>query len=711
MENTARDTGICETLQAIVRHAGKQQPRMIVIEDVHWADPLTLARSAALAAAAQICPTLLILTARTEGDPLNAAWRGKAGGSGLMTMDLGPLRREEAIALAAEFASADDPVAIRCIERSGGNPLFLEQLLRSGNRVGDGVPGSVQSVVLARMDMLAADNRHALQIASILGQRVSAVALRFLIGHSRANWNGLVQDGLLRPDGEDFHFAHALIQEGAYASLPKSRRRNLHRRAADWFAGRDATLHAEHLDRAEDPAAARAYLDAARGQAREYRYEQALHMAERGAELATEPEAFSLHCFVADMLLELGSVDEALAAFEQAREVARENRELCRAWLGRAACLRILDRYSDALEALDRAEAAIGTDRLPEERARICSMRGNLYFPLGRIKDCRNQHQRALEFAKRAASMEAEARAIGGLGDAYYQEGRMLTAFAHFNRCIELSRAHAFSRIEGTNLHVRALTRLYQNDVAGASEDAFAAVDWATKAGDLRARMAAHGAASIVLHDAGEPEEEKQHAGQCLGLAQRLGSPRFEQSARCNQAAALHALGDQAKAEAVLDRAYAICRVSDPGFAGPWILGFLALVTKKPDKRQWALAEGEDLLTNRECVGHNHLQFYRAAMETSLQGAMWREAERYAAALKEYTWSEPLPWSDYFIERARTLAALGRGVRPQALRARLDGLLREGKRADLRIALPALQSAMTVLTSRSHAPPTPQRGG
>ena len=82
------------------------------------------------------------------------------------------------------------------------------------------------------------------------------------------------------PEGDDFLFAHALIQEGAYSSLLRSSPRNLHRRAAEWFAGRDPVLHAQHLDRAEDDRAARAYLEAAIAQRADYHIDAALRLAD-----------------------------------------------------------------------------------------------------------------------------------------------------------------------------------------------------------------------------------------------------------------------------------------------------------------------------------------------------------------------------------------------------------------------------------------------
>ena len=68
------------------------------------------------------------MTSRVEGDPIDAAWRASCRGTPFATIDLGPLRAEEALSLAGGFIDATQRVALACIERAGGNPLFLEQL-------------------------------------------------------------------------------------------------------------------------------------------------------------------------------------------------------------------------------------------------------------------------------------------------------------------------------------------------------------------------------------------------------------------------------------------------------------------------------------------------------------------------------------------------------------------------------------------------------
>jgi hypothetical protein len=129
------------------------------------------------------------------------------------------------------------------------------------------------------------------------------------------------------------------------------------------------------------------------------------------------------------------------------------------------------------------------------------------------------------------------------------------------------------------------------------------------------------------------------------------------------------------------------------------LLGILALVTDAMDERQRALAEGESLL-QKGCVGQNYFWFYRDAMEVCLNTGDWGAVERYAAALEEYTRTEPLPWSEFFIARARALAAVGRGRRDDELIAELRALHEEAQRVGFKTALRAIDDALN--TQRKH---------
>ena len=84
------------------------------------------------------------MTSRIEGYPLDQKWRSAIGGCPLITIDLGPLRKEDALALARTLASTTNPLAQSCVERAAGNPLFLEHLLRNlEEHAGEKVPAAI----------------------------------------------------------------------------------------------------------------------------------------------------------------------------------------------------------------------------------------------------------------------------------------------------------------------------------------------------------------------------------------------------------------------------------------------------------------------------------------------------------------------------------------------------------------------------------------
>src|SRR5258705_13868063 len=105
---------------------------MITIEDLQWADAITLAHASELTMLTALCPLVLVMTSRTEGDQLDPIWRSRTRAAPLITIDLGPLREQDALALAGENGDVSKAFALACVNRSEGHPLFLEQLLRSG---------------------------------------------------------------------------------------------------------------------------------------------------------------------------------------------------------------------------------------------------------------------------------------------------------------------------------------------------------------------------------------------------------------------------------------------------------------------------------------------------------------------------------------------------------------------------------------------------
>jgi len=320
-------------------------------------------------------------------------------------------------------------------------------------------------------------------------------------------------------------------------------------------------------------------------------------------------------------------------------------------------------------------------------------LRGNLYFPLGRTGDCYEQHRLALHFAKQNESVEDEARAFGGLGDAEYARGRMRTAHGHYSRCIDLARKHGFGRIEVAHLGQRGFTRLYSGDWRDAKAEGLAALDAAAKVGDRRVEMNALGCLLHTAIDLAEYDLLEAYAERQLALARTLGARAWESLALTWKALGLGAKGRQPEARELLMQAASITREVGRAFNAGRVFGALAWVMASDAAvREAALDEGETALREGS-ISHNYFWFYRLAMEALLSVNDWDRVEKYAAALEDYTRDEPLGWTDFYIARGRALAAFGRGKRDETTMKELQRLYDEAELVGLKVAIPALEKA------------------
>ncbi|HET9693566.1 MAG TPA: AAA family ATPase, partial [Steroidobacteraceae bacterium] len=394
MDGTARERGRALALHRLAQRVAAA-PLLIVVEDAHWAEPAELAALADLAAALSSQPVLMVLSVRADDDPLDPAWRARIRGCPMTTLDLAPLDQDECRELAAAHGDWPPELLERCLDLAGGHPLFLEQLLRasaSGDRL---LPGSVRALLLRRIERLEPGTQQALQAAAVLGHRFALEALRHLLGAPAFDAGALEASGLVVTDADERRFAHALIRDAVYESLLGSTRRELHRRAAAWFAPRDAGLGADHLAAAGDAAASAAYARAAGEQLQACRLERALVYAERACELAHDPaQHAAARATLGDVELGLGRAGQACDRYRNAIELAGDAEGRARGWLGLATALRILDRHEEALAALEHA----ARDLDPHDhrrQARLWTLRGNLHFPRGELDLCLESHRRA----------------------------------------------------------------------------------------------------------------------------------------------------------------------------------------------------------------------------------------------------------------------------------------------------------------------------
>jgi len=699
VSSSARQRGTLELLGELARKASQRRALVLLVEDVHWADAETLERLCAFASSAAGNPMLFAMTTRFDGDPTAGPWRGALRGLPCTAIDLGPLAPEDAATLAAGMSQMSDAVVRSCVERADGNPLFLEQLLLNAEGAAvENLPGTIQALVLSRMDRLGPPHRLALQAAAILGQRFSLEALRHLIEDAAYECKVLVDHFLVRPEGADYLFCHALIRDGARESLLKGRRKQLHARAATWFEGRDLALAAEHFDRADSPQAARTYLAASDAEAAQFRYSAALALAERGLAVAVErADRFALLSSRSRLLLEAGRAPESIEVSRAALECADGAAERSAALVDMAAAMRINDRFNDGLAALNEAQPLAEQSGLPLLRSRLHHLRGNLYFPLGRIDECLREHRAALASAKEAGSFEAEATALGGLGDAHYLGGRMRSAHDQFDKCVSLCRKHGLGKLEVAFLHMVGWTAAYLNDMGRAVELGGQAAQLAARVSHLRSEVLARMLVGYVDgYVRGNFDSGLRQLESALALSQTLGAKRFEGQIQQFRAMVAARMGERGKALAFANEALQICREHGMGFTGAWLHGVIAGLTPDDAERDRALARGEELLADG-CVSHNHFHFYTNAIEVCLTAGRWDAAERYCGKLDAYAALEPLPWTEFIVARGRALAQLGRGERGVQLATELRELQATAAKAEINDSLPALEAAIAAV--------------
>ncbi len=262
------------------------RPALFVFDDLHWADRSSIDLLEFLLERLIDLPFLIVLSRRPGSDPVAPASH-RASHTGIRLELLPP---EESVALARGFLGVTEiPPELEEVitSRAGGNPFFVEELLRALTEMGslsvqDGrvllgdtdadVPETVQGTILARVDRLDSAEQSLLQCAAVVGRTFGADVLTRVLasGDLMAPLEELTRAQLIVADGPGrWAFKHALVQEVVYETILIRRRVELHRKVAqaiEGLGGEDPgklELLAEHYARADVREKAREYALAA----------------------------------------------------------------------------------------------------------------------------------------------------------------------------------------------------------------------------------------------------------------------------------------------------------------------------------------------------------------------------------------------------------------------------------------------------------------
>ncbi|VVS98043.1 hypothetical protein RHIZ404_190001 [Rhizobium sp. EC-SD404] len=399
MQGAERALQVREACLAAVRGAAAKKPLLILLEDMHWADALSLSAVRQLIAGIAGHRILLLLTSRPG---LDAAW-DKTGNAAVSvtTMRLAPLSEEQGRRLATSLIG-DDP-SLRDVlqlisERAAGIPLFIEeivgQLLQLESLVGApgerrlmnasrdiSLPATIQSLVAARIEGIDPTARLLLQAASVIGAVAPRALLKQVSGTAEAFETALMQlrrAELLffeRDDVEErYVFKHALMREATYASLAAADRKALHARtlAALCETGNpnrvdNPEVLAYHAVRAEDWESSTTYLVAAADRAIEHSgYATAAEFLEQAVDtVARLPHSLDNIATAIDIRTRMrvaymvtGQFDKAIRRLSEAQALARDSGDTVRLAATLLHTSYVFSTYGRTTEALAAAAEA-----------------------------------------------------------------------------------------------------------------------------------------------------------------------------------------------------------------------------------------------------------------------------------------------------------------------------------------------------------------
>jgi DNA-binding NtrC family response regulator/tetratricopeptide (TPR) repeat protein len=401
-----------DALKRLLIHEGEARPLLLVFEDLHWVDSETEAVLESLAVGLPSARILLLTTYRPEYHP---RWLGRGH---LTELRLDALPPSNAATLLRTLMGDDPslgPLQRALIDRTDGNPLFLEESVRAlvevrvlvGQRgayrlesspTALPVPRTVEAALAARIDRLPADARQVLEAAAVIGNDIplqilhticerDATDLRRTVDSLQAA--DLLYERSLWPDVE-YTFKHSLTHEVAYGALLDDHRRALHARVVDAIERLYGDRLAEHTDRLADhclkaelwekaarylrQAGAKAFAQSAH-RAAAGRFEQALSALERLPQSRDTIEStIDAKLALRNTLLPVGEVDTVLQHLRDATRLCDAIGDRGRAaWICAymSTTLWSIGRYPDALETARQAQRL--ADDIAEHQVRVYS--------------------------------------------------------------------------------------------------------------------------------------------------------------------------------------------------------------------------------------------------------------------------------------------------------------------------------------------------
>ncbi|HEY6309833.1 MAG TPA: AAA family ATPase [Streptosporangiaceae bacterium] len=565
---------LCRLLVAEAR----QRPLVVLVEDLHWIDPTS---EDFLAEFADDLPSVPIMLLATYRPGYASPWTGKSFASQLALQPLSPAASEKIVTSILGRGRAE---AAAIALRGEGNPFFLEELARVtrdqvAGEEGAAVPDTVQQVLAARIDRLTADQKAAIQVASVLGRE-------FSLGLAGEVWDGDVSleswlqelkrlEFLRERHGAaeaTFVFKHALTREVAYDGMLQARRRQLHGRVGAALERSQASqfehceLLAYHYARSADPARAIPYLAAAGDRARDrYANEEAITAYRRALGLLDELDGGRQADVYGAICQSLGIIMHRLSRFDAAIDAYRsglavtgdacQRARLHALWCDAEECAH---RYPEALAQCDLAEQELGPASDPPELPWISAWvavqhaRMSVLYWLNDTETYARLIEQVRPFVEAHGSAEQRAGFLINMVSFLIRRDRYLVT----DETVEVARAAYAAAQEAEPspfwwaVFDLGFALLWHGDLDEAAVVLRESLAEGVRRGDLSVQSRALTYLMVAGRKRGDVEEVQKAIGPVIERAREASLPQYEAMAIANRAWVTWRSGDEEKAAA-----------------------------------------------------------------------------------------------------------------------------------------------------------------
>ncbi len=568
-------------IRRVLQLLSEQQPLLLIVEDLHWAEPTLLELIRYVAGTDLEARVFVLDTSRPELSDTAAAFLVE--GDRRRVIALEPLPDDVGTQLLAHLLGskelAQHPEALALLENAGGNPLFVEETVRmltdagvvdekgwhrSEDGGGTAVPTSLQSLLASRLDQLGLPEKQVAQHASVVGSVFWPGAVAHLQETPPdAELAGRVQTlqrrDLVRQqepssvaDELEYRFKHILIRDVAYGQLPKGRRAQLHVRFSDWVRAAEKAdeefveIVAWHLEQAcrlsgevarspiEPPLldAASALANAASRAERREGLREASRYYTRGLEVLGEthlPHRLELRLRRADIMLALG---ELTTATEELTEIVRDAGPAQRADVECEGLMLLGDihqrqgRAAEAGHRLSEAETLAGQLGDPKLKIKVA-------FILSALRaDFHGEFDSALGDLRHAVAIaeEIDDQTLGAEGHLRLAAilincGDLQGAEEELRNCLAIAGDLGSHKLEAEATSWLGTVTYYRGDVEEAKRLCLQAQEWFTRTGDTYFQVqnvAHHGLATFALAG-GRPDEAEEALRAVLPIAVQIG--------------------------------------------------------------------------------------------------------------------------------------------------------------------------------------------